>query len=140
MTTLTELLTKWAARREEWKTLGVTVSGERVAEEILNDVRAVNQAAVEQLMTPTEAAKETGYHPESIARLARRGNVPNYGKPHRPLVRLADLPRKAKAHTASGSKRASGRNRQPVASSAVVGNIDGAAIARDAVAGRIGRT
>lgn len=133
--TLAELRVKWEARRDEWRRLGVSVSGERIADEILSDVTAADAERSDTLLTLPEAAAVTNYHPESIARLVRTGKVKNYGTKHRPRVKLEELPNKARTATPRAS--AGVAKSRPGAASSLAGSID--SIARDALAGRIGR-
>ena len=119
--TLAELVTRWQSRREEWARLGVSIDGARVANEVLNDLASLESAA--DTVTPSEAARLSGYHPESICRLIREGRLTNHGSARRPRVKLDELPRKARRGVAS------------VAAS----DVSSAALARDVIAGRIGR-
>lgn len=125
MPTLAVLEAKWQQRLSEWRALGVAVNGEKIAGEVLEDLHALSSEQNNVTMSPTEAAAITNYHPESIARLARTGKVPNYGTKHRPRVKVSELPRKAERTVAKATSRAA---------SSVAGSI-----ALDAVAGRIGR-
>jgi hypothetical protein len=135
MLTLAELQTKWEARRDEWRRLGVSVNGEKLAEELLADLAAVDVTLHDVTMSPSEAAAVSNYHPESITRLVRQGKIPNYGTKHRPRVRASDLPKKPAPSKTSNRNRVA--RTRPAAPSSPVVSID--AIARDAVAGRIGR-
>lgn len=136
--TLAELFLKWTARREEWGALSVSVSGAAIAEEVLSDITAASTAAGEVTVTPTEAAAATNYHPESIARLVRTGKVKNYGTKHRPRVRLSELPKKTAASREPSDIAQTGPS--GASSRARAKNITPSSIARDAVAGRIGRS
>ena len=142
--TLDDVLTKWRHLAEEWRALGASVSGEKVAEAIVADLTALDAGQAERLLSPTDAARVSGYHPESIARLVRTGKLTNYGTPHRPRVKLAELPRKAPSTrprkrrsvanpiTADAScEKTTDNNRSTTPSTND--------IARNAVAGRIGR-
>ena len=129
--TLAELETKWTARLGEWRALGASVSGERVAAEIVADLRAIETTTADELLTPTQAAAVTGYHPESIARLVRTGKITNHGSKHRPRVKRSELP--AKAH-----REGRGVAKQAQSDASCVGSIEH--IASDALAGRLGRS
>lgn len=54
---------------------------------------ALDSDAEEALEIPA-AARESGYHPESLRRLIREGKLPNAGSAHRLRLRRQDLPRK----------------------------------------------
>jgi hypothetical protein len=135
VSTLAHLELKWSTRLAEWRRLGVSVSGEKVAEEILSDVKAIGAERSDALLSPAEAGAVANYHPESICRLVRTGKVKNYGTKHRPRVKLGELPTKA-AGSSPCRKRRVAKPTQSDASSGVR-SID--SIARDALAGRIGR-
>src|SRR3569833_2836680 len=92
---LAELETKWTARLQEWRELGVSVNGEKVAAEIVADLRAIALGSDDETLSPRDAAQITGYNAEYIAKLASKGKVANYGTKHRPRVKLSELPRKA---------------------------------------------
>jgi hypothetical protein len=124
--TLGELRDRWAARRDEWQKLGVHVDGAALAGEIIADLAQLEASGANDLASPADAAARTGYHPESIARLARNGKVRNYGTKHRPRVSVAEIASRRSTNTRvapTGLNRASSAD----------------AIARDAVAGRLGR-
>lgn len=87
-----EMVARWSARLEEWRRLGVRVDGATIAEEILVDLRALS--AGENVVSLTEAAKQTGYTPDSLGRLIRGGKLTNYGRKHAPRVRLSECPTK----------------------------------------------
>jgi hypothetical protein len=63
----------------------------RVAKELETAIGEVDNP----LLTLKQASGVSGYHRESLARMIRRLRLRNYGTPRKPLVRAADLPRKA---------------------------------------------
>ena len=68
------------------------------------------------VVSPAEAARLTGFSAEHIARLIRRGKLPNLGRKHAPRVRLADVPRKAGTLPgASGAPQIVGATRRELA-------------------------
>lgn len=91
MPTVVELLEKWGARRQEWERLGATVSGERIAAEVLTDLRALVD---EDVVTLDEAARIGGYSRDHLERLVREGTIENRGRKHAPRIRRADVPTK----------------------------------------------
>ena len=129
--TPSELRARWSQRLDEWRRLGASVNGEAVAREVLADLDALQSTADEQLYTPTQAAARTGFHPESIARMIRRGRVPNHGTKHRPRVRLSELPSKAPRVARVAKPGKAGASSAPA---------DGGSIVRDAIALHIGRS
>jgi hypothetical protein len=46
-----------------------------------------------------QAAEESGYSPDHLARLVRTGRIPNAGRAFAPLIRRGDLPRKPGGRT-----------------------------------------
>ena len=91
--TLAELRRRWLERRDEWRRLGVSVDGARVADEILADLTALD-AAGEQALSLTEAARECGYSADHLGRLVRSGAIVNAGRAKAPKIRRCDLPQK----------------------------------------------
>ena len=81
-----------------------------------------------------EAAETVGYHPDSVARLIRRGDLRNVGARHRPRVTRGEL----LAAVARRSKRSPARRRLAVTGGAGASSPD--SIARDAIAARLGRS
>ncbi len=57
------------------------------------------------MLTLSQAARESGYGADHIARLVRQGKIRNAGRPHAPRIRRADLPRKAGALTPAATRR-----------------------------------
>ncbi len=92
-----EVLDRWRARQAEWTALGVSLSGEKIATEVLKDMESLLDAEGSEPLRLTEAARRTGYRADYIGRLIRDGKVPNAGRPKAPLVRLRDLPKKPAA-------------------------------------------
>jgi hypothetical protein len=91
--TLAELRARWTERHDEWRRLRVSVDGARVAEDILADLTALD-AAGEQALSLTEAARECGYSADHLGRLVRSGELENVGRAKAPKIRRRDLPRK----------------------------------------------
>lgn len=91
--TLDELRNRWRSEAERLRpfNVGAAYAYEEAARE-LEEALATRQ---NPLLTLAQASEQCGYHRESIARLVRRGRLRNYGTPRRPLVRAADLPKKA---------------------------------------------
>lgn len=84
-----ELVAKWSERREEWRALGVHLDGEKVAAEILTDLRALT---TEDTVTLAEAAAIGGYSVDHLQRLVRRRTIANAGRKHAPRLRRSDVP------------------------------------------------
>ncbi|MGH7688845.1 MAG: hypothetical protein ACREN3_04495 [Gemmatimonadaceae bacterium] len=92
--------TRWTAKREAYAEAGALVDGVRLLDRVLADMEAVFSAEAAETLTLAEAAAETGYTRDHIARLIRTGTLPNAGRPRAPRVRRADLPRKPRSPSA----------------------------------------
>ena len=92
---------KWCAQLDRLRQLDAHVRGASLCEEILADFRAVQAAAVEELLSLRQAAQESGYSADHLSRLVREGKLPDRrlaGSRGRILLRRADLPRKPAQH------------------------------------------
>ena len=57
-------------------------------------IEAALRNAALQPLTLTQAADETGFHPDTLGRKIRRGEIANVGRENAPRIRRGDLPRK----------------------------------------------
>ena len=89
-----DLVGTWRARAEEYRRDALE-SQARVCERHADELEAALRAQAGKLLTLTDAAALCGFSPDHLGRLVRAGKVPNFGRPHAPRVRLADVPRKA---------------------------------------------
>ncbi len=101
---LAELQARWQSRRDEWSRLGVLLDGGKLAGEVVADLAQLDQGIVSATVTPAEAARECGYHVESVHRMIRDGRLKNYGTQRRPRVSLAECPRKPMTKDALNSE------------------------------------
>lgn len=93
--TLAELRERWRADATVLRRRGADGAAQ-LLEGCAAELDAVDEASrAAAIVTPAQAARLTGYSAEHIARLVRRGTIPNVGRKHAPRVRLADVPRKA---------------------------------------------
>jgi hypothetical protein len=92
-----EILDRWRARQAEWTTFDVSLSGAKIAAEVLKEMQELLDADGSEAIGLTEAAERSSYSADHIGRLVRDGNIPNLGRPKAPLVRLRDLPKKPAA-------------------------------------------
>jgi hypothetical protein len=90
--TLVELEAKWRVRLEEWRRLGVSVNGEKLAEELLGDLEALERSAALGVLTLNEAHELGGYSVDHLQRMVATGQLENVGRKHRPRIRLRDVP------------------------------------------------
>ena len=96
---------RWRALREELRRLGALVDGSKLCDEVLADLDAALTAAADEILSLKQAAAESGYSADYLARLIRAGKLPNAGRPHAPAIRRRDLPRKAARPLAAASPR-----------------------------------
>lgn len=61
---------------------------QRCADELASTLREKGEIAVGL----NEAARHSGYAPDTLGRMVRDGRLENYGRKNAPKVRLADLP------------------------------------------------
>jgi hypothetical protein len=79
-------------RRAELARLGTLVQGERLIDEILADLDAVEREQRGRLLKLSEASGACGYTADRLRVLIRAGKLTDYGRPHAPRVRLDELP------------------------------------------------
>ena len=91
MPSVPELSAKWAERLTEWRALGVRIDGERVAAELLQDLRGLVD---EDVVTLLEASRIGGYSVDHLQRLVARHTITNVGRKYAPRIRRADVPTK----------------------------------------------
>jgi len=93
---LDDLAARWRARAKEYRSDALE-SLARLCERHADELETALRAQEGKLLTLTDAAAVSGFSPDHLGRLVRDGKLPNYGRPHAPRVRLADVPRKAGA-------------------------------------------
>jgi hypothetical protein len=81
-----------ADRLRHYGAMGNAATLEAAAEQL----EAALRADAETLLTIAGAVAESGYSADHLERLLREGRLPNVGRKYAPLVRRADLPRKAR--------------------------------------------
>lgn len=91
MSTARELTEKWAERLADWRALGVRVDGEKVALEILDDLRKMTE---EDHVTLKEASLLGGYSVDHLQRLLAAKSIENVGRKNAPRLRRSDVPTK----------------------------------------------
>lgn len=89
MTSAAELTAKWSTRLTEWRTLGVRVDGDKVAVEVLEDLR---ELVNDDVVTLAEASLLGGFSVGHLERLVRRGTIQNAGRKGRPRIRRSEIP------------------------------------------------
>ena len=91
MNALAKLTAKWAARRDEWKALGVAVNGAALADQVIADLREI-QASDADIVTLAEAHALGGYSVDHLQRLVSNGKIENMGRRGSPRIRRSDVP------------------------------------------------
>ncbi len=87
-----EVVARWEARRLEWARLHAVVDGATIAAEVIEDLRSIVRARALDILSLSEAARESGYSADHLARLVREGRIPNAGRRGKPMIRRTDLP------------------------------------------------
>jgi len=102
---VTKLRAKAAEFREVFADEGRALTLEWAAREVEQALRA----ETDELLTLTEASEISGYHPDSLARMVRNGQIPDLRPPKSKgmiRIRRGDLPIKpGKEHTPSADVR-----------------------------------
>jgi hypothetical protein len=85
----------WRAKAAELEQLGApAVQPTRFVAEMLADLE--QRVEAEAPVPLRQGAAETGWSERHLRRLIARGEIQNYGKPHRPLIKLCELPPRAR--------------------------------------------
>ena len=104
---LAGLLARWRAECDVLRRRGATTQAEAL-ESAAADLEAALTMAGAETVTLAEAARLSGYTPDTLGRMVRAGSLRNVGRPHAPRLRVADLPRKPHV---SGAPRQTARPR-----------------------------
>jgi hypothetical protein len=81
-------------RRAELARVGALVQGERLLDEVLSELDAAERTEKARLLKLSEASRLCGYSPDHLRVLIKAGKLTDHGRPHAPLVRRDELPRK----------------------------------------------
>lgn len=95
--TLLTLAPRWRERADELRAWGNAEGAARALERAADELEEELARRDEDVLTLPEAAEESGYSTDHLARLIRAGRIPNAGRHHAPRIRRADVPRKAGA-------------------------------------------
>lgn len=88
------LRARLVGRRAELARLGALVQGDRLIDEILADLDAIEREVRGMLVNLSEASRACGYTADHLRVLIRTGKLTDYGRRHAPRVRLDELPKK----------------------------------------------
>lgn len=90
-----EILDRWRLRLADWSKLQTTVNGERIATEVLADLKAMAEAHDDAEVGLKGASEESGYSVRQLSRMVQDGTLTNVGRPHAPKLLRSQLPRRA---------------------------------------------
>lgn len=96
---MSELLERWGRRAQELEAAGAPDIA-RILNQLLDEVQDTLDRAGEETVNLTEAASLGGYHPDTLGRMIREGQLENVGRRHAPKLRLRDVPVKPGRHGA----------------------------------------
>lgn len=91
MTTVEQLRAKWKRRLDEWCKLGVQLSGEQLAREVLADIEQL-EGVDERSVSLQEAHAIGGYSVDHLQRLVASEAIENVGRKGKPRIRRSDVP------------------------------------------------
>lgn len=87
-----ELVARWRARAAEVERFAESAG--RALRDCADDLEHALIDGSSETLSLTEAATRSGYHPDSLGRMIRRGVLQNVGTHARPRVLIAELPTK----------------------------------------------
>jgi hypothetical protein len=119
--TTRELELKWTARLEQWGSLNAYVSGEKVAAEIVTDLRSLT-VCDSASVTLRQARELGGYSVDHLQKLVASGHLENIGRKNRPRIRRSDVPIKPGYALRRSGELVLSERRRIVASVATNGN------------------
>lgn len=105
MTDVYRLIESWRQRAAIFRKHGVEQAAITI-DVLVAELEVVLQAGEDKLLTLREAAVESGYSADHLARLIRQGKLANVGRKFAPRVRRGDLPKRAQRNNdvASGGE------------------------------------
>ncbi len=98
---LDELERSWLDEADQYERVGALVKGDLLLRRAVDDLRRTILARATQILTVGEAARESGFSESHLFHLLESHRIPNAGRPNRPRVRRADLPKKRRGRSGS---------------------------------------
>jgi hypothetical protein len=98
---LDRLIDRWREHAATLQAYGATAVAQAV-ERCCQDLENVRHEDGSVLLSLNEAARLSGYAPDTLGRMIRDGRLENHGRRNAPRVRLADLPLRV-GHSPVGS-------------------------------------
>ena len=105
MERLDACIRRWVQRGEEFQRYRATVDGSTLCREFVAELEQLAGTDGQELVGLEEAARRSGYTADHIGRMVRNGKIPNLGRRGAPLLRMADVPRKAPSLTPASEMR-----------------------------------
>ena len=96
-----DLVVEWRLEAARMEVRGLRESV-RLIRSMADQLEAVLGREDSEILTPREAARESGYSADHLGRMVREGRIRNAGRPGAPRIRRSDLPRKASELTQTG--------------------------------------
>ncbi len=96
-----DLIAKYEAKCALLADLQALVDGAAICEEVVHDLWKVASVIEEAPLTLKEAAQESGYSLDHLARLIRQGKLPNVGRARAPRIPRRALPRRPTSSVAA---------------------------------------
>jgi hypothetical protein len=91
----TDLPARWRAQAEQLERFAPAAA--TAFRDAAAELESALHAADAEELTLREAAKESGYAERTLREKLAKKEIPNAGERHRPRIRRADLPRRARA-------------------------------------------
>jgi hypothetical protein len=95
------LVARWRSRAEELRPFAPAAAA--AFEMAAAELEGYDLERAAEVLTLERAAEVSGYSADHLARLIRRGQIPNAGRPRAPRIRRSDLPRKAATDTGASA-------------------------------------
>ncbi len=84
----------WREQADGYERDGVLVRADVLVRRMAAELEAALDSYENKALRLSEAASESGYSEDGLARLVRERKIPNAGRQHAPRIRRCDLPRK----------------------------------------------
>lgn len=88
---LPEMIEKYSIMEAVFRAFGATVPGDTLIAQVLADLRAVQLAGADEMLTQDEAAAETGLSKRTLVRQAEAGKIRSTGRNRNRTYRRGDL-------------------------------------------------
>ncbi|MFN8802682.1 MAG: hypothetical protein ACK5ZO_11025 [Gemmatimonas sp.] len=86
-----DLIREWRRQAAQYERDGM-IPASRLLVRVADELELVERTIGTHLVTLNEAARLSGYAPDTLGRMIRDGRLTNYGRKNAPKVRVTDLP------------------------------------------------